>query len=333
MLDAGRRRSAPTAKALAEIDVASGARRPRARRGLGAAGGRRGPRLPHRRRPASGGRAALRRSGGSFVANDSDARRRRAGRAAALADHRPEHGRQVDLPAAERADRAAGADGRLRAGGGGARSASSTSSSAGSAPPTTWRAGRSTFMVEMVETAAILNQAGPRALVILDEIGRGTATYDGLSIAWAVLEHLHDVNRCRGALRHPLPRADRARGQAAGPAQRHRRGARVAGRGRLPARGAGRRRRPLLRRAGGAARRAAGGGGRAGAGGARGAGARRARAAAARRRRWSTTCRSSPPPRRPAPPPAAASAGRGAARARCCRTSSARARRWRWSTS
>jgi DNA mismatch repair protein MutS len=57
--------------------------------------------------------------------------------------------------------------------------------------------GRSTFMVEMVETAAILNQAGPRALVILDEIGRGTATYDGLSIAWAVLEHLHDVNRCR----------------------------------------------------------------------------------------------------------------------------------------
>jgi len=57
--------------------------------------------------------------------------------------------------------------------------------------------GRSTFMVEMVETAAILNQAGPRAFVILDEIGRGTATYDGLSIAWAVLEHLHAVNRCR----------------------------------------------------------------------------------------------------------------------------------------
>ncbi len=57
--------------------------------------------------------------------------------------------------------------------------------------------GRSTFMVEMVETAAILNQANDRALVILDEIGRGTATYDGLSIAWATLEHLHDVNRCR----------------------------------------------------------------------------------------------------------------------------------------
>ena len=57
--------------------------------------------------------------------------------------------------------------------------------------------GRSTFMVEMVETAAILNQADDRALVILDEIGRGTATYDGLSIAWATLEHLHDVNASR----------------------------------------------------------------------------------------------------------------------------------------
>ena len=57
--------------------------------------------------------------------------------------------------------------------------------------------GRSTFMVEMVETAAILNQAGPRALVILDEIGRGTATFDGLSIAWACVEHLHETNRCR----------------------------------------------------------------------------------------------------------------------------------------
>jgi DNA mismatch repair protein MutS len=57
--------------------------------------------------------------------------------------------------------------------------------------------GRSTFMVEMVETAAILNQAGERSLVILDEIGRGTATFDGLSIAWATIEHLHAKNRCR----------------------------------------------------------------------------------------------------------------------------------------
>ena len=116
---------------------------------------------------------------------------------AAVAADRPQHGRQVDLPAPERADRGDGAGRLLRAG--------------ASRPPIgivdrlfsrvgaadDLARGRSTFMVEMVETAAILNQATARSLVILDEIGRGTATFDGLSIAWATLEHLHDVNRCR----------------------------------------------------------------------------------------------------------------------------------------
>ena len=95
--------------------------------------------------------------------------------------------------------------------------------------------GHSTFMVEMVETAAILNQAGERALVILDEIGRGTATFDGLSIAWATIEHLHREQSLPHAVCHPFPRNDGARGKAAAAAQCHDAGEGMARRRRVPA--------------------------------------------------------------------------------------------------
>jgi DNA mismatch repair protein MutS len=74
--------------------------------------------------------------------------------------------------------------------------------------------GQSTFMVEMNETANILNNATPRSLVILDEIGRGTSTFDGLSIAWSVAEHLHDTIGCRALFAthyHELTDLDRTR--------------------------------------------------------------------------------------------------------------------------
>ena len=173
--------------------------------------------------------------------------------------------------------------------------------------------GRSTFMVEMVETAAILNQAGARSLVILDEIGRGTATFDGLSIAWATVEHLHDVNTCRAlfathfheltALAARLPPAAQRDGESEG----------MAGRGGVPARGHRRRRRPLLRHPGGQARRLAAKRDRARQGGARQAragGPRRAeglrgpaavrralQAVGAKCRRPRTTCSPRPSPR------------------------------------
>jgi DNA mismatch repair protein MutS len=73
--------------------------------------------------------------------------------------------------------------------------------------------GRSTFMVEMVETAAILNQATARSLVILDEIGRGTATFDGLSIAWATVEHLHEANKSRALFATHFPELTKLAGK------------------------------------------------------------------------------------------------------------------------
>ncbi len=134
-------------------------------------------------------------------------------------------------------------------------------------------------MVEMVETAAILNQAGSRSLVILDEIGRGTATFDGLSIAWATVEHLHDVNKCRALFATHFPRTHRSVGAAQAAAQRHRAGEGMAGRGGVPPRSRARLRRPLLWYPGGETRRLAGKRHRARAAGARQTGGGRPRQA------------------------------------------------------
>ena len=117
--------------------------------------------------------------------------------------------------------------------------------------------GRSTFMVEMVETAAILNQAGPHALVILDEIGRGTATFDGLSIAWAAVEHLHEVNRSRALFATHYHELTALAHRLAAPRQRHRARQGMEGRRHLPARDRARRRRPFLRHPGRPPRRPA----------------------------------------------------------------------------
>ena len=114
--------------------------------------------------------------------------------------------------------------------------------------------GRSTFMVEMIEAAAILNQATPRSLVILDEIGRGTATFDGLSIAWAAIEHLHEANRCRALFATHFHELTALAAPAAAPRDGDGEGDGVPGRRRVPARGGARHRGPQLRHPGRQAR-------------------------------------------------------------------------------
>ena len=192
-------RAAADALALIDVDVRRSPNSP-PRAELDPAGGRRLARLRDRGRPASGGRGgaegARRRASSPTTATcRADGRRRGGGRIAVVTGPNMAGKSTFLRQNALIAD--PGPDRLLCAGRRGPASASSTGCSRASGRPTTSPAGRSTFMVEMVETAAILNQATPRSLVILDEIGRGTATFDGLAIAWAAIEHLHEQNRSR----------------------------------------------------------------------------------------------------------------------------------------
>ena len=180
-----------TARALAALDVLAALAETAAANNYTKPHVHDGDEIVGRRRPPPGGRAPLPRP--------VRAERHPPGRhiASARDPDRAEHGRQIDLPAAGGADLPDGAGGLVRAGAGGEARRWWTASSRASGASDNIARGQSTFMVEMQETANILHSATSRSLVILDEIGRGTATFDGLSIAWAVAEHLASSPRAR----------------------------------------------------------------------------------------------------------------------------------------
>ena len=248
------------ADALAELDVAAALAELAAERGYTPASARRQHRLRDRRRPPSGRRAGAARpprpapSSPTTASSATRADERRqastsAGRAH-LAGHRPQHGRQVDLPAPERADRGPGADRARSCRRGRRTSASSTACSPASAPPTIWRAAARPSWSRWSRPPPSSTRRRRALLVILDEIGRGTATFDGLSIAWATVEHLHDVNRCRALFATHYHELTALAGRLADVANVTMEVQGVERRDRLPAQGRAGRRRPLLRHPG-----------------------------------------------------------------------------------